>query len=244
MKYIKAFLKVFSLTLVIILTSGLILNVSAFADAEDLPHVSRWLNGAAVASDSSFLRDTWAVDDTNISEKKYVLLDQDGIETMRVAKYPSDISNGNVTPVQTYYADLKLTLPDKVSGEVILTFKNDIATYFIYFNEKNSYKTSTEFIPGEYEVSEIDVVLDSENEYKLTDSYTLKISNKNVSETLEIADESTVGKNSNKNKGNKNDILEGKEDLLSDTVWLLIGVAALFIVYAFIKFRRRKEEEI
>ena len=108
--------KVFIVILAVLLIFSCVLPAFATETEgnEDLPHITRWVNGKAAGSDGAFLYDTWAIDDTDVSEAKFVLVNQDGIEALRVKNYPQDINNGEQTTVSVYDVELSLKYPKDV----------------------------------------------------------------------------------------------------------------------------------
>ena len=227
--------------------------VPAFATetTEDLPHITRWVNGKAAGSDGAFLYDTWAIDDTNISDSKFVLVNQDGIEAMRIKNYPQDINNSEQTSVSVYDVELTLKFPKDVESEIILTLENKNALYYVYFNEQNSYTATTAFLPGEYMVTYVDVVTDTEGNYGLKDNdFKLEVKNKAGKEKLEIvrinSDSEKVEEEALKAEESSSGVrnFDSNGDLFGDTVRLFVFMVILFGVYLYIKRRREKEQEI
>lgn len=248
MKSTYSFKVVLSTVLAFVFILSSCIGSYAFAEEKELPHIVRWVDGAAQTSDGTYLRDTWAIDDTNVSESKYVLIGQDSLEAMRIKNYPDDISNGETTVCPTYTGSFSLSVPDGVTGEISVAFENANASYTVVFNESNSYKASAKFLPGTYEASDIDVVTDTDDKYGLKRDFSFTVSDKEVSYSLELVSLSSESEDTtdSEDEGLLDNVgkFDENNDLLKDTVKLLIAIAILFIAYAFIKRRREKAEEI
>ena len=124
--------KIFIVVLSVLLIFSAVFPAFATETTEELPHITRWVNGKAAGSDGAFLYDTWAIDDTDVSDSKFVLVNQDGIESIRVKNYPQDINSGGETIVNTYDVELSLKYPKDVESEIILTLENKNALYYVY----------------------------------------------------------------------------------------------------------------
>ena len=243
--------KIFIVILSVLLIFSCVIPSFARETNEELPHITRWVNGKAAGSDGAFLYDTWAVDDTNVSDSKFVLVNQNGIESMRVKNYPQDINNSEQNTVNVYDVELTLKYPKDVESEIILTLENKNALYYVYFNEQNSYTATTSILPGEYMVTYVDVVTDTKGEYGLKDNdFKLEVKNKAVKEKLEIvrinSNSEKVEEEAKKVEENSSGVrnFDSNGDLLGDTIRLCIFVIILFSVYLFIKRKREKEQEL
>lgn len=243
--------KIFIVVLSVLLIFSVVVPAFATETNADLPHITRWVNGKAAGSDGAFLYDTWAIDDTEISDSKFVLVNQDGIEAMRVKNYPEDINNGGEAIVKTYDVELSLKYPKDIESEIILTLENKNALYYVYFNEQNSYTATTSILPGEYIVTYVDVVTDTEGNYGLKDNdFKLEVKNKAVKEKLQIvrinSNSEKVEEEAKKAEEDSSDIrnFDSNGDLLGDTLKLCFFVIILFSVYLYIKRKREKEQEI
>ena len=226
--------------------------IPAFAaeNVENLPHIAHWVNGKAAGEDDVFIYNTWAVDDTDVSDSKYVLLNQEGMEVLRIKNYPQDINNGEDNTLKTYVGELTLKRPKGVDSEIIVTLENKDVLYYVYFNEQNDYKVTRELLPGVYTVTYVDVVTDTESNYAIKDDFKLVVKEKPVTAKLEVvkikSDSKKVEKE-DKSSENSRPIpknFDSNGDLLGDTIRLCIFVIILFSVYLFIKRKREKEQEI
>lgn len=149
------------------------LSSTAFAlePEEDLPHVDRWVNGLAVSADGVYLGDTWAVDDTEIAElasKRYVLLDQGCVEVLRTQSYPDGVKGDDTEPCEKKKLTASLTLPDGMTGGVMVTIENDAAMYHLSFNEAGGYQATIEVYPGVYEITNVEVSSDVRGDYAIS----------------------------------------------------------------------------
>ncbi len=224
--------------------------IPAFAAGEEseLPHIVRWVNGKAAGSDGAFLYNTWAVDDTDISDSKYVLLSQQGTETIRIAKYPDDITDSEAKPIETYDVELSLKRPKDVESEIILTIENKDALYYVYFNEENNYKATTTFLPGEYAVTYVDVVTDTEGKYGLKDDSLITVKNKDIKSKFTVvrinSDVTKAAEKIDEEKKSSLSDFDTNGDLFGDTMGLFLCVTILFAVYLYIKRRRERTQEM
>lgn len=243
--------KIFVAILSLLLLLFSVIPAFAAEKEENLPHIERWINGKAAGSDGAFLYDVWAVDDTGISEFKYVLVNQNGTEALRIKSYPEDLTDGEPKTLLAYNAELTLKAPEGIESEIILTLENEHALYYVYFNKENGYTTTTAFLPGEYKVTYVDVVTDTANSYVVKGDFTLTVKDESVKSNLEITQvvshvEETVepepGKFSESSKVIKSFDTNG--DLLGDTITLFIFFVIVFSVYLYVKRRREKAEEI
>ena len=238
-----------ALVLVSVVFSCVSVSAEEYVPKENLPHISQWLNGAAISSYGDCLNDTWAVDDTDVSAKKYVLINQDGTETMRIEKYPEGISSGDTSVCPTYNVTVSLSVPDNVSGQVDVTLLNDNAEYTLSFSEGNSYKCSAKILPGGYSVSGIEVYNDLNGDYSFKDNLRLNISNKDVTAVWQLlGGENAAGNSSDsveKTDADGNVVLEStgflssedKTSFLKSTLFFFGLFVLLCIVYGVYKFR-------
>lgn len=253
---VKNYFKVLTfIVLICVLLMSFTISSSAFAEKDSLPEIVRWNNGAAQTTDGTYLSDTWAIDTTNVSNAKYVLINQDGLEEMRVKNYPDDISAGNIVSTPTYVVSLKLRVPESITNEVVITLENSNATYILVLNEENAYSKSESFYPGEYEVGNIEVA-GTEQKYSLSEDLLLNVSDKDLSISLELTELRSVADGSEGGSEGSSEEAEGESaldvvkkfdtngDLLWDTVALCIAVVILLAVYVFIQYKRKKAEEI
>lgn len=232
--------------LIAVMLFGAILPAFA-AEGDNLPRVVKWVNGGAQTVDGSFLNDEWAVDDTGVSDKKYVLINQQGTEEMRVAKYPDDISGGNTDVAPTYKGSFSLAVPESVTGEVAITFESNAATYDVYFNEGNKYSAHMNFLPGSYKVKMVEVASDLESEYGLQDNTVIEVKDKAFSFNLKVekrVQEEVTDEKEDEGIFNRVSSYDTNGDLLGDTLKMLVTIAVLFIGYSLIKRRREKQTEV
>ncbi len=263
MKLKRSVIRVFTFVFAMVFVMSFSVNALAVVDDSGLPRVDRWVNGMATASDGSFLYNTWAIDETGVSANKYVLLDENAVEVNRSNEYLGENTVLDVVVCPTYEGNIKLLLPDGVSGEVILTIQNAKALYHVCFNEENGYEAATFFYPGIYSIVSVDVANDIDTKYVLSQDIAIDVSNSDVSAFLEIvkkgepvtseAETSVVEteKISTEEVASSTEIekvsfssFDRNNDLLSDTLVLFACVAGLLIVYAFIKHKRQKDQEI
>lgn len=224
---------------------------SAFAEKDSLPEIVRWTNGAAQSTDGTYLSDTWAVDKTNVSNAKYVLINQDGTEELRVENYPDDISSGNTVATPTQVVFFKLQVPESVTSEVIITLENASATYTLALNEENTYSKTESFYPGDYKAVDIEVA-DSKQEYSLSEDFLLSVFDEDLSISLELIESGSAANGSETDSEVANgesalDIVKSFDtdgDLLWDTIGLCIAVVILLVIYVLIQHKRKKAEEI
>ena len=242
--------KIFVAILAILLILSSVIPAFAAENEDTLPHIERWINGKASGPDGAFLYDVWAVDDTGISEFKYVLVNQEGTEALRIEKYPEDVTNGEEKTLKAYDVELTLKYPEDVDSEIILTLENKNALYYIYFNEQNNYTSTTPILPGEYKVTYVDVVTDTNNTYRLKNNIPIEVKDMPIKTTLEIErliyDFKKVEKESEKTSEVAEVIksFDTNGDLLGDTISLFVFFVVVFGVYLYIKRKREKAEEI
>lgn len=217
---------------------------SAVVPVKELPEVTRWVNGAAVDTNGMYLSDAWAIDNTGIADAKYVLINQNGTEEMRVNKYPDDIAAGKFVYTEAYDISFKLKVPNEVKNEVNLTFESGSAEYTISFNESNAFAQTERFYPGEYNVTNVEVV-GIEDEYSLNEAFTLFVTDKTAEVSLEI-----VKISKNDDEAPEDSVLgtiqaiDSNGDLLWDTIKLFIALGVTFGIYLLIQRKRKKAEEI
>lgn len=227
---------------------GTCFPVAAFTAEEELPHVTRWVNGAAQSDTGTYLFDTWAIDDTGVADSKYVLIGQDSVEAMRVANYPDDISKGETSFAPTYSGVLSLAIPDEVNGEVVVTIENEGALYTVSFNGNNSYKANVSFLPGVYKVTGVEVLGKTGDTFRLAENMTFTVADNDFTAKIKlISTASDVSSSGEQNGNGVRDTVTGFDrngDLAGDTVKMAIAVAVLFIGYSLIKRKREKAEEI
>lgn len=230
---------------------------SAFAleDEASLQHIEKWVNGMAVTAEGVYLSDCWAIDDTNVSQSRYVLLDQNCTEVMRVEKYPEDVSGDDTEPCAKHTISLSLVLPDETSGQVGITLENTSAVYTLFFSEVNGYASDLTLYPGTYQIVDVEVASDIDGAYKV-ENYTEINTLSNGFATLQIQKQAVNAENgappvegsSDKENNDTNgggSVFKPKEStLLADTVKTAGAVVVLLAVYAWIKYRRAKSEEI
>ena len=242
--------KIFIAILSVLLILSCVLPAFAAENNEDLPHIARWVNGKAAGADGAFIYDSWAVDDTNLSDSKFVLVNQEGTETMRIKNYPDDINGGESVTLNSYNVELTIKPPKDVESEIILTFENKNALYYVYFNEQNSYTAITPFLPGEYMATYVDVVTDTAGNYGLKDDFKLLVKDKAVKDKVDIVRINSDSEKVNAETEKKQDIgtgiknFDSNGDLLTDTLAMFIGMAIIFAFYLYIKRRREKAQEI
>lgn len=225
-----------------------------FAEDAKLPVVQKWVNGAALSSDGVFLRDTWAVDESGLTDSKYVLISQDSTEVFRVKNYPDDVSAGATVTTPTYSVPIKLSVPESLTGELILTLENDAAAYTVSFTESNRYEGSCILFPGQYRVTDIEATSDGTAVYEIKGQPVLKVDNEAVSTSWELLRVGTPAENTAQKTPPSDDdgvdvlgVVQGFDtngDLIKDTVSLVISLIVLFGVYGVIKYRRKKKEEL
>lgn len=241
----KCFLKKAVLIgLVFVFSMCAVLPASALVPAKDLPEVSRWINGAAVDANGIYLSDTWAIDNTGLSDDKFVLINQESTEEMRVKNYPDDVALGNFVHTKTYNVSFDLKLPNDIENEVILTFESSAAEYTVSFNKEDSFSQNASFYPGEYNVTNIEVTR-SENTYSLSEAYTLYVTDKDAKASLEIV-KALKDENDTQNESPLDVVkaIDSNGDLLWDTIKLFLAVGATFAAYLYIQRKRKKAEEI
>lgn len=250
MKFGKSFklITLCAFLLVTVLFSSFAVSAEEYVAEENLPHVSRWLNGTAISSYGGALNDTWAVDDTDVSDKKYVLIDQESVEIMRVGKYPEGISSGDTSVCPTYNVSVSLSLPGKVSGMVDVTVENDDAEYTLSFSEENAYKCSVKVLPGIYKVSGVEVYNDLDGDYLFKNSLRLTVSNKDVVAVWQLLDGDNSSGDSEsvaKTDADGNEIPEpsdsssddDKSSFIKSTIFFFGLFVLLCIVYGVYKYR-------
>lgn len=250
------------------------LTPSVQAEEPDLPTIQRWVNNAAQDADGGSVRDTWAVDNTGVSDGKYVFVDQMGNELFRVKNYPEDYSNGVYVTIPLHEANIALITPEKIDSEIVITLENNSVVYDVSFTAENAYKNTGEFYPGQYKIINVEVTGDLDGVYQLSgvDNVAMtggestsvtwelqKVStaspgNNNESENSETTGaekgETTGVTNTGEQEDNGVDVVgiinsfDTNGDLLPDTIKLLVAVVILFVVYGVIKYRRKKLEEI
>lgn len=240
----------FALVVIFCLSS----TVYAAEDVSTLPHVAKWVNGLAVSDSGVYLSDTWAVDDTGVSAKKYVLVDQGSEEAMRIENYPNDIADGDTEPCEKHSVVASLDLVDSVSGDAFITLENDAAEYSVSFSEGAGYKADLELYPGVYEVTDVEVAGDLSSTYRVSNYHQIDVSS-DLTISLEVTNaDMAAGGEEGANADNGEDDASGSEgssatseddnELLGDTIKLFVVVTVLFAIYAVIKYKRAKSEEI
>ncbi len=245
----------FSCLLVLFCGMSASAETSAYTAKEELPVVKQWVDSAAQDANEIYLHDTWAYDDSGISEYKYVLIGQDSMEVFRVRNYPEDIDVAKTIVPSLYTVSFDLSAPEGLTDEVNITLKSNGATYYLSFNEANEYKYSAAFYPGEYKVSEFEVVNSVAGTYALSEDLSLAVSDKNIECSLELVEntaKNTDVSSSNTVSGEVSETglfasvkgIDSNGDLLWDTIKLFIAIALLFGVYGFIQWRRKKKEEL
>lgn len=242
---VKRFLKAVFLTgLILVLLISAEMSAFAFTEKDALPEVTRWVNGAALSSEGIYLSDTWAIDSTDVSEHKYVLINQESTEQMRVANYPDDISAGSFVNSTVFDISFELSIPKDIKNDVIVTLSNDSAEYNVTFNESEAFLRTLKLYPGDYQVTTVEVS-GSEDKYSINEDFSLNVnSNKTVSLSL-LKDTTDV-----QEKTNDDSMLgivkaiDSNGDLLWDTIKLIIAIGILFIAYSLIQRKRKKAEEI
>lgn len=253
---------VLSCVLVCLLLFSMCISAFALSPASELPVVQKWVNGAALSDSGGYLHDTWAVDKSGVSDSEYVLISQESAEVFRVKKYPDDVNSGNTVVAPQYTVTIHLSVPETLTEEVILTFESDSAVNTVSFTKKNNYEADIAFYPGGYAVSDVEVPVNNGVTYKLAESNTVTVIDKNVSAAFSLvaaddagasngASEDEDGNGSQvvdeSDKVNVGEIISGFDadgDLLADTVKLVFAVIILFAVYGVVKYRRKKKEEI
>lgn len=243
----------FVLAFFIFLSSSFLVS----ATEQELPSISCWVNGLALSDDGTYIRDSWAIDETNVSSKKYVLLGQNGEETMRVAKYPEDISNGDTTPCEKYSLSLSFVVPEGLSGDVIVTFEGKGVLYSFVAPEDENYCFEAEVYPGVYEITEIEAMSTAQGTYKVDEHTEIDVMDSDYTGSFVIVPEDS-GETESASTEATEDVEDGQsgsffwndsgteedDELWSDTIKLAITVTVLLAIYAFIKHRREKSEEI
>lgn len=248
-KGLQCLLVIFLVFLCFILLSP---TAHAADEASTLPHVVKWVNGFAVSDSGIYLSDTWAVDDTGVSSKKYVLLGQGSEEVMRIENYPEDLTDGDTAPCEKYSMTISLDLPDGVSGDVYITLENAVAEYSVTFSEENGYQAVGEFYPGVYEITDVELASDVKGAYRVGNYHQIDVSS-DLSVSLEVtkagADAEAgpgadVAPGNSADSGSAGSATEDNNELWSDTIKLFVVVSVLFGIYAVIKYRRQKSEEM
>lgn len=230
------------------------LSGTAYAaeDVSTLPHIVKWKNSNAFSDDGAYLSDTWAVDDTGVSDKKYVLVDQKNQEVLRVENYPDDLADGDTAPCEKYVLNAALVLPEGASGDVYITLENKGAEYSVTFKESDEYKANLNVYPGVYEVADVEATGDLRGTYSVS-NYSQINANSDLTVSFEITN--SVGDISGEAASPTDGAEDSGEDssaagnfkdneLLWDTVKLFVVVTVLFVILAVVKRRREKSEEM
>ncbi len=237
---------------------GAELSVAAVTPADSLPVVKQWFNGAAKGEDGLYLYDTWAVDETGVSESKYVLIDQNSLEVFRVNKYPEDMEAGNTIAAPLHKLEFQLTVPEGLTEEVLVTFENNVCVYTISLTKDNEYQGQFKVYPGEYKVSDVEVPAAGKDvAFQLAKESSFVVSDDNLSVSLElqknvVAESGNAESAENAPSGESGGVnvfetisgFDKNGDLLKDTVTLIFWIIVLFVVYGVIKWRRKKKEEL
>ena len=227
-------------------------NAYASENTDELPIITKWVNGIAVSENGTYLYDTWAVDNTGISDKKYVLVNQNYEEALRIKNYPEDMTDGDTKPCEKFSFSASLDVSNDVSGDIHITLENEFAEYLVTFSENSSYKSELVIYPGVYEVTDVEVTGDLIGKYRVSNYSQIDVSS-DLSVSLKVTKDGASGENaagepSDNTAASDNqpasDVSEDNNELLEDTIKLVIAVAVLFSIYAVIKYRRSKSEEI
>lgn len=232
--------------LLIVMVACLAIPALAAENTEELPHVGKWKNGTAFTADGVLLFDTWAKDDTGVSEKTYVLLSEGGTELMRVNKYPEDITDGDTTPCVKHSLTFSLNVPNGTTGKLSVYFASDAAEYIVYFSEADDYTSSVDVYPGTYKIDAVDGSVETEGTYTVSN-----IQEVNASADSTFSLDLVLSKDNTSNEvpptttgtGEKTDAGEQRSsELLRNTIKLVVAVVVLIGAYGFIKWRRARSE--
>ena len=225
-------------------------------DVGELPHVAKWVNGMAVTEDGVYLEDTWAVDDTGVSERVYVLVGQGCMEEMRVERYPENITDGETMPCPKYDVAAALVLPEGVSGDVMVEIESSWAVYSVVFREAEGYNADMALYPGVYRITDVEIAGDVDGTYAVGnyqsfDAATEKVLTFEVEVAEEAVDEGddAVGgevnaddTDSDSSTDEEGNALKDNE-LFWDTVKTVLLVIVLLLIYVALKRKREKSEE-
>lgn len=244
--------------LAVLMVFGVNQPALAVESAEELPRVVKWVNGMAVGDDGSYLQDTWAVDETGVSEKGFVLVDGSGVEVLRVKEYPGNIQGGDSAACKRILMDFSLVLPEGAEGDVYVTLENAAAKYSLTFSEKTEYQVRVELYPGTYEIVDVELAGDLDGNYLIQNGTSVDTSKETV-RVFDITadrDENVDGNGGVVNDGSADDnagdveeedvngMEEKNRELLWDTVITIVLVVLLLGAYLYIKRSREKQQEI